>query len=162
MPRAQVPEKDVDALLQSVGKLSVQGHYHWKRTANKSWTRIDVPVVIEDKDIKDVSLRISVSVSSETGKSDFALIWNGNICVRRLCVNGSHTNKHTNAERWIRRTHKHRWTDICMDRFAYTPTDITAVDLHGHFAQFCAECGISCSATLAPLPVTQGGLFDEL
>jgi hypothetical protein len=32
----------------------------------------------------------------------------------------------------------------------------------GQFAQFCAECGIRCDATLADLPVTQGAFYDEL
>lgn len=163
MPRAQVLEKDVNALLQAGGPLSVQGHHHWKRKANKSWLRVDVPVEIDDNAIKkDVNLKVSISFSFETGKSDFALIWNNNICVRRLCINGSHTNSHTNTERWARQTHKHTWTDICMDRFAYTPNDITADDIHGQFVQFCAECGIACSSTLAPIPLAQGGLFDEV
>jgi hypothetical protein len=39
---------------------------------------------------------------------------------------------------------------------------LTAVDVHGQFTQFCAECGIACSATLSPLPPLQGGLFDEV
>ena len=162
MPRAKVLEKDVEALLQSSGKLSVQDHHLWKRKANKSWLRADIPILIDDKSIKDLSLKICISASLETDKCDFVLLWNNENCVRRLCVNGSHVNKHTNTERWLRQTHKHKWTDICMDRFAYTPSDITALDIPGQLVQFCAECGIACTATLAPVPASQGELFDEL
>jgi hypothetical protein len=82
--------------------------------------------------------------------------------VRALCVNGSHENRHTDDERWDCRTHKHRWTEVCNDRFAYTPTDITATDIEGQLRQFCTECGVDCAATLAPLPPAQQGLYDDL
>jgi hypothetical protein len=82
--------------------------------------------------------------------------------IRALCVNGSHTNRHTNTERWVRQMHKHKWTDRCMDRFAYTPEDITATDTQGQFAQFCAECGIACEAKLEDVPPFQGDMFDDL
>jgi hypothetical protein len=162
MARALLQQEDVDKLLQS-GKLSVSGQYQWKRGSHKSWLKIQVPVNIEDPKVTDVNLRIVVSVSlTVLGKRDFSLIWNSTIRVRGLCVSGNHTNRHTNAERWLRQMHKHKWTDQCLDRFAYTPTDITAEDVQGQFAQFCAECGITCSASLAELPSTQGGLYNDL
>ncbi len=161
MARAQVLQQDVDDLLQS-GKLSVSGHYQWRRGAHKSWIRIEVPVSIEDPKAKDVELRIIVTASEPMPeRRDFVLLWN-NIRVRGLCIVGSHTNRHTNNETWVRRMHKHRWTDHCLDRFAYTPTDITAQDVQSQFSQFCAECGISCSASLANPPSAQGGLYDDL
>jgi hypothetical protein len=58
--------------------------------------------------------------------------------------------------------HKHRWRDLCHDRFAYTPVGITALDVQGQLEQFCAECGIACSARLGALPAVQKGLFDDL
>lgn len=160
MPIAQVLQKDVDELLQS-GKLSVHGRHPWEPGAHKLWCRAEVPVLIDDPGIKNVSLRIVISVSAATQKYDFALLWNG-MRIRALCINGSHTNRHTDTQKWLRQMHKHTWTDRCMDRFAYTPTDITAGDVHGQFAQFCSECGIACAAELAEVPVPQGELFDEL
>jgi hypothetical protein len=59
-------------------------------------------------------------------------------------------------------THKHKWTDLCGDRFAYTPSDITAQDIQGQLAQFCSECDIDYAATIAAFPLLQGGFFDEL
>ncbi len=161
MAAPQVTEDAVNALLTS-GKLSVSGSHKWKRGDNKCWGKIEIPVTISDQSARDVSLRIVISISfADPDKRDFALLWN-NIPVRRLCTAGNHTNRHTNGERWLRQMHKHRWTEHCLDRFAYTPTDITAMDLNAQFSQFCVECGIGCSATLAEIPSFQGGLFNAM
>jgi len=161
MIASHVEESAVNSLLSS-GKLKVSGSYKWKRGDNKSWGKLEVPVESEDETAKDVNLRIIVTISfANQDKRDFALLWN-NAPVRRLCTAGSHTNRHTNNERWLRQVHKHQWTDNCMDRFAYTPTDITATDVQGQLSQFCKECGIRCSATLGELPSIQGGLYDEM
>jgi hypothetical protein len=161
MPVALVNQKDVDDLVQS-GKLSVTGPHRWNRGDNKNWAKIAIPVQIHDERLRTVNLRIVISVShSNPEKRDFVLLWN-NIPVRRLCIAGNHSNRHTDLQRWIRQTHKHTWTDHCLDRFAYTPTDITAEDINGQFDQFCAECGIDNSATLEPVPPIPGGLFDAM
>jgi len=161
MAVAQVTPKDVDALLRS-GKLSVSGTHRWRHGEHKSWAKIDIPVQIADEKIKDVALRIVVSASlADTEKRDFALLWN-NVPVRRLCFAGSHTNRHTNTERWLRATHKHTWTDHCMDRFAYTPTDITSEDVQGQLAQFCSESGIAYSGTITDIPAIQGDSFHDM
>ena len=160
MPQAQVSASEVDALLQS-GTLYVEGFHAWKQGANKAWCRLDAEVLSQDPTVKNVRLRIVATYSPATQKCDFSLLWNGTR-VRALCINGSHTNRHTDSNRWLRQMHKHKWTDDCLDRFAYTPTDITAIDVNGQFAQFCQECGIACTATFGDIPATQGDLLDEL
>lgn len=108
-------------------------------------------------------MRIAVTASClDSSRYTFALLWNKCIRVRALCIGGSHTNKHTNDERWFHKTHKHKWSDMCQERFAYSPTDITAADLQMRFVQFCAECGIACKAAIGPLPPTPKGLLDDL
>ena len=161
MPRAEVLQSDVDNLLKRVGLLTVTGVHRWRRGAHKSWARTDIPVEINDLTLRGLVLKIVITVSYETNNRDFLLLWN-NVSVRRLCIHGNHTNKHTNKERWVRRTHKHAWTDHCLNRFAYTPTDSTSEDVHGLFAEFCTECGIACEATLTALPAHQGDLPDEV
>jgi hypothetical protein len=159
MAVAQVREQDVEALLAS-GALSVTGAYTWQHSSHKSWIRAMLPVTVQRQ--KPPTLRIVATVPLQRlTRFNFVLLWN-NVRVRGLCIEGSHTNRHTNDERWIHQTHKHRWSDVCQDRFAYTPTDITAVDAQGLLAQFCAECGIDCTATLAEVPEVQRGLYDDL
>jgi hypothetical protein len=158
MAAPQVREHEVDALLAS-GSLAVRGTYHWKYGSHKGWLLASIPV--EDKAGKTLALRLIVSVNDrERGKRSFSLMWNKNIRVRGLDISGSHRNKHTDEEKWVRRTHKHKWTDQCQDRTAYTPSDITAHEVREQFKQFCAECGIQCQATLAELPT--GRLPDDL
>lgn len=70
--------------------------------------------------------------------------------LRRLDVNGSHTNRTPDREQWRQRTHKHRWTEEHRDAVAYTPTDIPSVPFDGvtasHlrevFEAFLGECQI--------------------
>jgi hypothetical protein len=47
--------------------------------------------------------------------------------LRRLDVNGSHTNRTPDRENWQWRTHKHRWSEATADAQAYTPDDIPRV-----------------------------------
>jgi hypothetical protein len=149
-------ESDVDNLLAR-GGLSITGHWHWSRGANRGYAKIEIPVAGHP------SLRLYVTANvEEPGKASFVLSLNNAFRVRGLCMHGSHRNKHTNDEVWIDRTHKHRWTDRCNDRFAYTLTDITATGYSELLSEFCHECGIGCTATLDPAPEVEEGLFDDL
>jgi hypothetical protein len=150
MAAPQVKETEVNTLLAS-GTLSVEGDLTWKQSNEKSWYKITLPVTCDTK--KAIALKLIVSVNNtDRARITFTLLWNGNIRVRALCMHGSHGNKHTNDELWIRKTHKHKWTDKCQDRFAYTPTDITEATVQGLLKQFCSECGIECRAIVADLP----------
>ncbi len=99
MAVAKVSEHDVDTLLAS-RTLAVSGKHAWKTGDNKRWAKVLIPVTTE---AKKLSLRISVTVNlDEPSRYNFALLWNGTIRVRALCVEGSHMNRHMNAERWMR------------------------------------------------------------
>lgn len=70
--------------------------------------------------------------------------------LRRLDINGSHTNRTSPQERWVRQTHKHVWSEAHQDAVAYTPSDIPGVavgDVTGEhlrevFEAFLAECHV--------------------
>lgn len=70
--------------------------------------------------------------------------------LRRLDVNGSHTNRTPPREQWVRQTHKHTWSEAHHDAAAYTPSDIpnvalgkvTAQQLREVFETFLVECHI--------------------
>ncbi len=71
-------------------------------------------------------------------------------CETRSDVNGTHTNRTVDRDRWINRTHKHRWTEAHHDAVAYTPTDIPSVPftnvtgsrLRDVFEAFLKECQV--------------------
>ncbi len=114
-------------------------------------------------DSRNVNLKIVITLNKyEPTIYSFALIFNNAFRIRGLDVNGSHSNKHTNAEKWISKTHKHKWTNQCRDRFAYTPNDITADDVEGKLKQFCKECNILYQGSLADVPAIQETFFDEM
>ena len=159
MAVSQVSEKDVDDLLK-ISDLEAVGTASWKCSSNKSWYRAEVEV---QSGKVSVNLKIVITVNMyEPTIYSFALIYNNAFRIRGLDINGSHSNKHTNSEKWIATTHKHKWTNECRDRFAYTPNDITAEDIGGRLEQFCGECNIQYGATLNELPPIQGTFFDEV
>lgn len=70
--------------------------------------------------------------------------------LRRLDVNGSHSNRTADREVWKERTHKHTFSEQDQDAIAYTPGDIPAVPTanvvgehyRGAFEAFCGEQAI--------------------
>jgi hypothetical protein len=107
-----------------------------------------------------VGLRIPLKVHMNANKSDptkisVTLVVSGAYPIFRLDVNGSHQNRHTDAGRWHRQTHKHRWTDNCRDAFAYTPIEVIPNDPEGVFREFCAEANIEFRGHVGNFPAAQ-------
>jgi hypothetical protein len=158
MPIPQIQQQEVDAILQA-GGLHATGLHTWQQSANKNWLRAEIPVTGR----RDLKMCIIVTANrSEPSMHSFALLLNNAFRIRGLDVNGSHRNRHTDQNKWTAQIHKHKWTDACRDRFAYTPNDITAVEITDQLVQFCAECGIACDATLGPFPARQEDFLDEV
>lgn len=144
----QIREAQVDLLLRE-GKLRVEGDFVWHEGANKSWAKTEIPV----RNNKSASLRLCITANQFfPGSYRFALLFNTTLRIRGMCVNGSHSNKHTNREKWQGQTHLHKWKDDCQDRFAES-TSIAGSTAQELLEKFCAECNIECSATLADTPV---------
>jgi hypothetical protein len=81
-----------------------------------------------------------------------------NFPISRFDAGGSHQNRHTNNERWLDQGHKHRWTDLCRDSFAYTPSDIDTSSIASAFRSFCKEIGVEFEGKVEPLPPSQTAL----
>src|SRR5205823_2862628 len=99
--------------------------------------------------------------TEEPSLFSFSLILSNAYRIRGLDFNGSHKNRHTDATRWLAETHKHKWTDLCRDSFAYTPRDITAEHIEEVFRQFCAECNIEFTGRFASAPPRQLSLPES-
>lgn len=150
-----IREAQVDLLLRE-GDLRIEGTHVWHESANRSWVKAEIPV----DNSKSASLRLTITANQELpNRFSIALLFNSTLRIRGLCMEGSHSNKHTNKDKWIGELHKHKWSDDCQDRFAYTPTDITGTNIQEILEQFCAECGIQCSALLAEIPGHQPEMF---
>lgn len=145
----QIREVQVDALLQ-YGGLKIEGEYVWQQSSNKFWLRIEIPV----HNTKSASLKLCITASQEfPERLRFALLYNTTVPIRRLCVDGSHSNKHTNRDKFLAQTHLHKWNDRCQDRLAVATT--IAGNVQEILEQFCEECNIQCLATIADRPTLQ-------
>lgn len=73
-----------------------------------------------------------------SAKLSYLVIRAGTGCIYRLCVNSPHRNP---DRQWLSGTHKHTWTEVHRDHWAYTPLDISATwDNPKHaWDEFCAE-----------------------
>ena len=146
----QIREVQVDALLL-YGGLRIEGEHVWQVSPNKYWLRIEIPV----KNTKSASLKLCITACQEfPERCRFALLYNTTLPIRRLCIESSHSNKHTNRDKWVATTHLHKWTDRCQDRLAVATT-ISGASIQENLEQFCAECNIECLATIANMPSHQ-------
>lgn len=155
MPRVPLTESEADRLVAA--PKSITGDLTWSYNPNEVWAKSEMNVV----NSLGVDLRIYANVNmKEPSLFTFVLSVSRAFRIRGLCANRGHVNKHTNREEWRPGTHKHRWTDRCRDRFAYTPPESISSDVAMAFRQFCAECKISFTGQVQPLPPRQIGLGE--
>ena len=135
----------------------IAGDIAWKYdpARNQTWAKFEKEVENE--------LGLNLVVYGNTsliirGKSSFSLVLNGNFRVFGLDVNGSHRNKHTDSKEWRGQTHKQRWTDLCRNRFAYTPDEIIPSEANAAFREFCRECSIDFTGRVGEIPVFRPAL----
>lgn len=92
-----------------------------------------------------------ITVSLRVRKSSYCIFYQ-NKQVKRLDVNGHHSNRVVDRAQFTNQTHKHPFLDIHELGWAYAPDDITTDDPRHAFDQFCAECGIDFAGTWEQLP----------
>lgn len=139
--------KQIEVLLEA--ELIVVDVLKWE-PGSAGWVRAVVAV----DNSHGLPLRLNLQVSTRLpGAYSYSLL-NGGQTLRRLDVRGSHANNGAcgSDERWVRRTHKHHYTDEHGDRCAYTPTDLPDTpgglgtvapgEYRRLFEAFCVECGI--------------------
>jgi hypothetical protein len=123
---------------------------------------LQVPVVWRDRpgtvraemavsNVRALPLLVGMQVTKAKPWKPTVYLMLENEQLRRLDINGSHTNRTPPLERWVHRTHKHVWSEAHRDAVAYTPNDIphvvmsdvTGKQLREIFEAFLAECGIA-------------------
>ena len=140
-----------------VAEKRILGDITWKYepARNQTWARFE-------KEVEN-RLGLNLVVYGNTNlivrdKSSFSLVLNGSFRVFGLDVNGSHRNKHTDSNEWKGQTHKQRWTDLCRNRFAYTPDEIIPSDANAAFREFCRECSIDFTGRVREVPAFRPAL----
>ena len=151
MAISALSETDVESIIRE--KKQIRDDVRWQSKPNRSWLTAGLDV-IHPRHIK-LTMHLNINTLLRE-KFTYALFLNGSYRIRALDINGSHKNKHHDANEWISQIHKHKWTDKCYDRFAYTPDDITGSSHEDIFRQFCVECNIDFLGTFHRLPLGQG------
>lgn len=122
----------------------------WVKKANKTWASSKVSVESNFKGKLDIILTVNMD---ELSKFSITLLCNSTHRIRGLDMNGSHHNKCSDQSRWNSATHKHSWRDDCPGGHAYTPSDITKIDIGDVFLQFCKECNVTFNGKFNSLPI---------
>ena len=139
-----VTDAVVDAVFDSSTRLALQVPVTWKD--RPSTVRAQMAV----SNVHALPLLVGMQVIKDKPWKPTAYLMLENEHLRRLDVNGSHTNRVSPHERWKGQTHKHRWSEAHHSAVAYTPTGVPAVhltnvtvrDLRDVFEAFLAECHI--------------------
>jgi len=153
MARISLTEMQVNNILKSPKDITED--INWITLG--SWHKCELNV----RNRLKVDLKLFINVNSKIPSLySLSLILNNRYRIVGLDVNGSHTNKHTDTNKWKNKTHKHRWTDVCHESWAYTPTDVKTSTLKEAFNSFCKECNIDFKGEFRTLPGRQMTLFE--
>jgi Family of unknown function (DUF6978) len=139
-----VSDPVVEAVFDPSARLVLQVPVRWK----------DRPGTVRGEmavsNVRALPLLVGMQVTKDKPWKPTVYLMLENEQLRRLDINGSHTNRIPPREQWVRRTHKHLWSEAHHDAIAYTPSDIPGVavsnvtgeQLREVFEAFLAECHI--------------------
>lgn len=153
MARVAVTEQEVARILQVPRVVSED--VKWQPKAHPQWVGCELTV--------ENQLRLALHIYANANlidrtKYSFALILSRNYRIQSFESGSSHKNRHTNEGKWLGEAHKHRWTELCRDSYAYTPTDINVESLESAFRSFCKEIGVEFRGDVENLPAVQTNL----
>lgn len=139
-----VSDPVVEAVFDPTARLALQVPVLWKDRPGT--VRAEMAV----SNVRALPLLVGMQVTKAKPWKPTAYLMLENEQLRRLDINGSHTNRTLPREQWVQRTHKHVWSEAHHDAVAYTPGDIPAValsnvtgeQLREIFEAFLAECHI--------------------
>jgi hypothetical protein len=139
-----VSDSVVEAVFDPSARLALLVPITWKDRS--AFVRAEMAL----SNVRALPLLVGMQVTKDKPWKPTVYLMLENEQLRRLDVNGSHTNRTPPRERWVQRTHKHVWTEAHHDAVAYTPDDIPAValgnvtgeHLREVFEAFLVECRI--------------------
>ncbi len=139
-----VTNKLVAAVFDPKAGLALQVPVKWKdRPAT-----VRAQMVVSN--VRALPLLVGMQVTKDAPWKPTVYLMLENEQLRRLDVNGTHTNRTSDHERWLHSTHKHTWSEAHHDAVAYTPVDVPPIPktgVTGHhlrdvFEAFLTECRI--------------------
>lgn len=153
MARVAITEQQVGRILAA--PKTVIEDVHWEPKGHVHW--VGCELAVENQVRITLHLHLNANLQDRT-KYSFALIASRGHRIAGFDSGSSHVNRHSNNERWLGQAHKHRWTEVCRDSFAYTPADVDNTSVESAFVSFCKETGIEFQGKFAPVPAVQSTL----
>lgn len=150
MARVALTEEQVAQILAA--SKSVTQDLEWGSKGGQFWAACKLEVENQLK----VTLHIHANANLiDRSKYSFSLILSNSYRIASFDAGASHVNRHTDSGKWLGQPHKHRWTEVCRDSFAYTPSDIDEANIETAFRSFCTEIGVDFAGKFQAVPSTQ-------
>lgn len=150
MARVALTNEQVARILEA--QKALREDLRWNPKGGDRWVASKLDVENQMK----VTLHIHANANLvDRSKYSFSLILSSSYRIASFDAGSSHVNRHTDSSRWLGQAHKHRWTELCRDSFAYTPTDIDQITLESAFRSFCKEIGVDFQGNVEALPAIQ-------
>jgi len=139
-------ESDLDTILNNTTKI-ISGDIRWQDDEDHS-PAIEFLVPI-NSDL-GYQLKIRGSYNSKCNTFGFTILLGGHGRIYGLDIGTDHRNPKQKEN--IGKIHKHKWTDIHKDKYAYCPNDITVGvdDVVKIWKEFCVEAKIIHQGVLLP------------
>ena len=155
LPHLPPTEAEVAEIIAAHKRISAD--VVWQRDGVRfpNWTKFQL--VVDNDGGWDLVMYGNVQLNPQTRppKRSYCLVFNQVGRADRiyaLDVNGLHTNRVIDNNRWHYQTHKQRWLDGYGMRFAYTPEENIPETPNEAFLEFCAECNIVFTGEITGIP----------
>ncbi|HEY8361980.1 MAG TPA: hypothetical protein VIK77_03735 [Tissierellaceae bacterium] len=127
----------------------------WKRMDEKACFEFNVPVLLDYPG----KLVLIGTKSFFREKYSFTLLYNNEFRIRGLDVGKGHRNPPDKKQ--VGKKHKHKWTDLYKDKWAYVPNDITdGAKVTQALFEFFKECNIIYKGKAIEYPSYQYSIDD--
>ena len=149
-------EAEVDRIIAAEKRISADVVWRRDNVQDPNWAKFQL--VVENDEGWDLVMHGNVQLNSagRPPKRSYCLVLDQggrSDRIYALDVNGIHTNKVINDNRWLYQTHKQKWLDGYGMSFAYTPEENIPETPNEAFLEFCEECNIVFTGQVSGLPV---------
>jgi hypothetical protein len=158
MATSVLREVDVDKIVDLPKTITRSVIWTDKQHHGSFWAcTLDVSVNQNDCPFPSI-IRAYLNVNKEISEYfTYSMVLN-NINIGRICVNGSHGNRHTDKRVFKFETHIHKWTDLCNITFAQALDDLLTENREEVFSYFCSRYNITFSGQWNDIPHSTGFL----
>jgi hypothetical protein len=156
MTALKITEKEVNQILNQ--PMEITDDVSWKLKKDSNYQESQLTVKHPQK---DVILSIILSIN-ETDRNiySFTLLLFGER-IRSIDFARSHSNKHTDKNKFYHEAHIHEWTNVCHGKWACKCNWEPNNSMEENFWLFCKYCGIKFSGNWSEPSPQQTQMFGD-